>query len=299
VAGPLSPPPPERPEVPPGVEAPAQAAPRWPWGFGFAAFAVALLITVVVAGVVAAVAGVEPGEQRSPTFTIVAALIQDGALVAAALLFASFVARPRAWHFGLRRTAFWPAVGWAALGLVSFYVFAGIYGAAVDPKVEQRITESLGADQGTVGLILAGCVVMILAPLAEEFFFRGFFYRALRGRFGVLAAALIDGVVFGFVHYNFEGLEALLILPPLMVLGAIFCLVYEKTGSIWPVVALHTINNAIAYGVQTADDGGWRVSVVVGPLMLLATVVVPRLLPSGPRAVRTLPVANPEPAGVQ
>lgn len=275
------------------------AAPRWPWGFGFAAFGVALLITVVVAGVVAAIMGVEPGEERSPTFTIVATLIQDIALVAAALLFASFAARPRAWHFGLRRTALWPAVGWAALGMVSFYVFAGIYGAVVDPEAEQRITESLGADQGTLGLILAGCVVMILAPLAEEFFFRGFFYRALRGRFSVIAAAVINGVVFGFVHYTFEGLEALLILPPLMLLGVVFCLVYEKTGSIWPVVALHTINNAVAYAVQTSDDGGWKVSVVVGPLMLLATVVVPRLLPSGPPAVRTLPVANPEPAGVQ
>ena len=35
-----------------------------------------------------------------------------------------------------------------------------------------------------------------------------------------------------------------------MVLGVIFCLVYEKTGSLWPVVAMHALNNSIAYAVQ-------------------------------------------------
>jgi len=275
-----------------------EAAPRLPWGFGFAAFAVAILITILLAGIAAAVAGVEPGKEQSATFTIVATVIQDAALVAAAILFAALIARPRAWHFGLRRTALWPAVGWAALGIVSFYVFAGIYGAIVDPDAKQRITESLGADKGALGLIVAGCVVMILAPLAEEFFFRGFLYRTLRGRFSVVGAALVDGLVFGFVHYSFDGLDQLLILPPLMALGLIFCLVYEQTGSIWPVVAMHAFNNAVAYAVQTGDDGGWKVSLVVGPLMIAATMLAPRLLPGGPRGSRSLPVPDPQPAGV-
>ncbi len=292
----MSPPPPDRPEVPAGL---GEAAPRWPWGFGFAAFAVALLATVLFAGIAGAVAGVEPGEEQPAAFTTVATVIQDLALISAAILFAALVARPRAWHFGLRRTALWPAVGWAALGMVAFYVFAGVYRATVDPKAEQRITESLGADEGTVGLIVAGCVVMILAPLAEEFFFRGFFYSSLRRRFSVVAAAAINGVVFGAIHYGFDGVESLLILPPLMVLGFIFCVVYEQTGSIWPVVAMHAFNNAVAYAGLTADEGGWKVSLVVGPLMIAATMLAPRLLPAGPKGSRPLPVAAPQPAGVK
>lgn len=296
MAGHPSPPHPDRPELPAGAGEPA---PRWPWGFGFAAFAVAILTTVVVAGVAAAIAGLEPGKKQPPTFTIVATVIQDAALVSAAILFAALIARPRAWHFGLSRTALWPAVGWATLGTVSFYLFAGVYGAIVDPDAKQRITESLGADKGTAGLIVAGCVVMILAPLAEEFFFRGFFYGALRRRFRMVGAAVINGVVFGSIHYSFDGLEALLILPPLMVLGFIFCLVYEQTGSIWPVVAMHAFNNAVAYAVQTGDEGGWKVSLVVGPLMIAATMLAPRLLPAGPRGSRPLPVTAPQPAAVK
>ena len=49
----------------------------------------------------------------------------------------------------------------------------------------------------------------------------------------------------------------------LALLGFMFCLVYERTGSLFPVIALHALNNAIAYGVQT-DGDGTAVSLVGG-----------------------------------
>ena len=75
---------------------------------------------------------------------------------------------------------FWPAVGWAALGILTFYVFAAIYTVVVDPNVEQSVAEDLGADDSSFGLIAAGFMIICVAPFAEEFFFRGFFYGALR-----------------------------------------------------------------------------------------------------------------------
>jgi membrane protease YdiL (CAAX protease family) len=116
-------------------------------------------------------------------------------------------------------------------------------------------------------------MVICVAPVAEEFFFRGFFYRALRSRYSILVAALIDGVLFGVIHWDFSDAEALLIVPPLAALGFMFCLVYERTGSLYPVIALHALNNAIAFGVTIEDPG---VSLVLGPLMLLACMFVPR-----------------------
>jgi hypothetical protein len=193
--------------------------------------------------------------------------------IGTAVLFASFTAKPRPEHFGLRRTPFWPTVGWAALGLVSFYVLAGLYTAIVQPDTEQTVTQDLGADQGTLGMIAAGVMIICVAPVAEEFFFRGFFYRALRSRYSVLAAALIDGLLFGAIHWDFSTADGLLIIPPLGALGFIFCLVYERTGSLYPVIALHALNNAIAFGVTVEDPG---VSLVLGPLMLLACALAPR-----------------------
>ncbi len=260
-----TPPPPRYPELPDG------ATPRWPAWYAPAAFVVGLLGTVIAAAIVAAVTG---WGEDDVELTIVATLLQGVIFVGTALLFANFKRRPRAWQFGLRRTPFWPTVGWAALGMVSFYAFAVAYGVIVSPDAEQSVTEALGADQGTLGLIVAGVMVICVAPFAEELFFRGFFYRALRSRFSVIVAALIDGLLFGIIHYDFSGADALLILPPLAALGFMFCLVLERTGSLWPVVGLHALNNAIAYGVAVEDAA---VSLVLGPLMLLACATLPRL----------------------
>jgi membrane protease YdiL (CAAX protease family) len=38
----------------------------------------------------------------------------------------------------------------------------------------------------------------------------------------------------------------------LVVLGAIFAVVYEKTGSIWPPIIMHTANNAFALAVLSS-----------------------------------------------
>jgi uncharacterized protein len=267
-------PPPDPPELP------EDARPRWPWWYGPVGFLAGAVTGLITAGIAWAALGVDdPGE--SPTAIIVGTLLLDGSLVAVALLFASFVRRPRAWHFGLRRTPFWPAVGWAALGIFSFYVFAAIYSVAVQPDVEQTVAEDLGADESTIGLIAAGFMIICVAPFAEEFFFRGFFYGALRTRFSVAAAAIIDGVVFGLIH--FEGsTDGLLIVPPLAMLGVVFCLVYEQTRSLYPVIALHSINNSIAYAAQA--DGG-AVSAVFGSLMVVACAVVPRFTRAAPAPV--------------
>jgi len=261
-----TPPPPERPELPEG------AGPRWPAWYAGVGFLVALIATLVVVGIAAATTGATTDDEN-PTFTVVATFLQGLIFIGTAVLFASFAGRPRLEHFGLRPTRLWPAVGWAALGLAGFYLLAAVYTAIVQPDIQQTVAQDLGADQGTFGMIAAGFMVICVAPVAEEFFFRGFFYRALRSRYSVLAAALIDGLLFGIIHYDFSGADALLILPPLATLGFMFCLVYEKTGSIYPVIALHALNNAIAFGVTIEDAG---VSLVLGPLMLLACMTVPR-----------------------
>ena len=66
-------------------------------------------------------------------------------------------------------------------------------------------------------------------------------------------------------------------LPVLAVLGFIFCLVYEKTGTLFSTIGLHGINNAIAYGVETHE--GW---VAFGALLVLLVgcLIAARTLPS-------------------
>jgi membrane protease YdiL (CAAX protease family) len=268
---PPPPPPPAQPELPDG------AAPRWPAWYAGVGFLVALIATLVVVGIFAAATGATTDDE-DPTFTVVATFLQALIFIGTAVLFASFTSRPRPEQFGLRPTPFRQAVGWAALGMASFYLLVAIYTVVVQPDAQQTVAQDLGADQGTFGMIAAGFMVICVAPIAEEFFFRGFFYRALRSRWSVLGAAGIDGLLFGVIHYDFSGADALLILPPLAVLGFTFCLVYERTGSIYPTIAMHSLNNAIAFGVTVHDAS---VSLVLGPLMLLALTIVPRAQSAG------------------
>src|SRR6266480_3597401 len=135
--------PPNPPELPEG----AGTAPPWPAWYAVTGILVAVVATFIVVGIAAAATGTTSGNE-SPAFTIIATLMQGAIFVATAVLFASFTTKPRPWHFGLRRTRLWPAVGWAALGMFSFYVFAAVYSAAVQPDAKQGITESLGADRG-------------------------------------------------------------------------------------------------------------------------------------------------------
>jgi membrane protease YdiL (CAAX protease family) len=241
----------------------------------------------IEAAVVAAVTGTDlAAEDHSAVFTILTTLIQGLVFLAVAVGFASLTRRPRLWHFGLRSTPFWPAVGWAALGMLSFYVFSAVYAALAKPDVDQGVTQALGADQGTLGLIVAGVVVVVVAPISEEFFFRGFFFRSLRNRMPVLIAAALTGTLFGLIHWDGSS-DGILIVPPLAFLGFVFCLVYDRTGSLFPSIALHAVNNVVAYAVQV--DDGWLVSLPVGVLMLAACALAPRLIARGPAAAAPAP----------
>ena len=67
-----------------------------------------------------------------------------------------------------------------------------------------------------------------------------------------------------------------------------FCLVYEQTGSLFPAIALHALNNAIAYAAQA--DGG-AVSLSSGPLMIADCALVPRWTSRRPPPFRRLLMA--------
>ncbi|HWH43943.1 MAG TPA: type II CAAX endopeptidase family protein [Thermoleophilaceae bacterium] len=212
------------------------------------------------------------GDELTPVGALLTTLVLDGTLIATALLFAGMIRRPKAWHFGLRATRLWGAVGWSALAYLAYIAFAAIYVVTVGEPAEQTTADDVGADEGGLALLNAGLLFVVLAPIGEEFFFRGFLYRTLRSRFRVLPAALFAGAVFGSIHV-FTGLEAV---PILGGLGVILCLLYEKTGSLYPCIALHVVNNTLAYGATT--DAGAAEALAFGVPMLAACFLLPRFL---------------------
>jgi hypothetical protein len=249
-----------------------ETRPNWPAWYGLAALGIALIIAVFASAILFAIlkAGGAHISSDSPGVNLIATLIQDAALAGSAIWLASQVSRPRPWQFGLRGVPFLRALKWAAIAVGIYLGFQILYVAAVHPDQQQTTLEDLGAGNGALITALIGVLVVGVAPAVEEFFFRGFFYGALRTRFPFLAAALIDGLVFGAVHAP-TGVDAV---PPLIALGFAFCLLYEATGSIIPGIVLHSLNNMIAFGSD--KDGSWAVGAVTAVLVVTACVTLPR-----------------------
>jgi len=107
-------------------------------------------------------------------------------------------------------------------------------------------------------------------------------FTALRNWRGTWPAALLTGVVFGAIH---AGSTPVGLLVPLAVFGVGLCLLYAWTRSLYPCVALHAINNAIAFGVS--EEWTWGIApLVVGATAasLLLAWLLGRALGRGPLA---------------
>jgi uncharacterized protein len=138
-------------------------------------------------------------------------------------------------------------LGLAAFG--GYIVFAAIYAPLVQPEQED-ITRDLGFDEGGLTAVLAGLLIIAAAPLSEEIFFRGFMFAGLRRRLSLWPAAAIAAIIFGALHYT--GPDSIGVVPQLVVFGLLLAWLYDYTGSLWPPLFVHTINNTIAFVVVTS-----------------------------------------------
>jgi uncharacterized protein len=260
------------PELPEGVERPPRPeGPRWKpwmaWAALVAAFAGALVGALVI-GAIGSAAG-SSFAHPSPAVNISATIVQDLSFIGAALLFASISGRPLPEQFGLRPTRFWPAVGWMAVAFAAFYVFTLVWVAilGVSPD-DTKLPDELGVKDSTYALLAVAFLVAVVAPIAEEFFFRGFFYGALRNWKGPWPAAVLTGLVFGSIHLG--SAEAAFLLP-LAFFGFSLCLLRERTGSLYPGIALHCANNSLAFGVS--QHWSWEIPVLFACALGLISLV--------------------------
>jgi hypothetical protein len=102
---------------------------------------------------------------------------------------------------------------------------------------------------------------------------------------GPWIAAVLTGILFGLAHTGSASSQYLI---PLGFLGFVLCLVRWRTGSLYPCMALHSANNALALGVNQLN---WSAPAIVGLILaswlLIAAVTgplsAPRKVPVSPR----------------
>ncbi|HZO60878.1 MAG TPA: type II CAAX endopeptidase family protein [Solirubrobacterales bacterium] len=214
---------------------------------GLIGFLLAIVATFFLAGIAGAGIAIAGGDLDGRGFIFVGTLIQDGALIAAAFFITADLGRTTGRTFGLRpfqRSAF----KWLVAAFFAYYALAIVYALIFSPP-EEELPKELGAED-SVGLAIAtGVLLIAIAPIAEEVFFRGFLYQSFRNSFGVWPGAILSGLVFGVIHLEFFKLVQLAIL------GVILALLFEKTRSLWPPIMLHAINNTLAFIYLMSDSG--------------------------------------------
>jgi membrane protease YdiL (CAAX protease family) len=135
-----------------------------------------------------------------------------------------------------------PLIG-AALS-VSQFVLAG----GGEDASRQEIVRFLAESPSTLARLVVTLSAVVLAPLQEEFIFRGDLYGVLRRYAGVPAGILINAALFAGIHLHAPSFAGL------FVLAVCLTLAYEWTGSLLVPMAVHGLFNSLS--ILTLFSGG-------------------------------------------
>jgi len=133
--------------------------------------------------------------------------------------------------------------------------------------------ELLARPLGQVALFLG---IAVMAPLIEEFGFRGRVQHTLEHAFGVVPAIAASTVVFSALHGRIDAAHHL-------AFGVFAGWVVWRTGSVWSAVYMHALNNAAAQlllhltTISTADwsdrvAGLWPYAILAGLVSLTGLI---------------------------
>ena len=109
-------------------------------------------------------------------------------------------------------------------------------------QLPERILPLFGNDIPSI--VIAGIIVVAVAPVVEEIFFRGFLLRTLSNKIGLWAGSAITASVFALFHMQFASII------PIFILSLIINSLVIRNKSIYPAIYFHILNNAIAFVIE-------------------------------------------------
>jgi CAAX protease family protein len=261
--------------------------PAWPLWIAPAGLVLGFVLATFGTIVVDAIAHARGASLSNPgpAASIISDIVFDLCFVAAALWLTRWQGRARAADFGYRRIPWVTGIVAVVLGAIGYYGVTAIYAVLIKTNQTDKLPSDLGVTHSTAALVAASVFVCAIAPMAEEFFFRGFLFGTLRNiplrigsvDLGPWVAAVLVALLFGLAHL---GSAPAVYLIPLAFLGFVLCLIRWRTRSLYPCMALHSANNALALGVNQLH---WSV-LAIGGLMVASWLVI--AVVTGPLSAR-------------
>ncbi len=225
----------------------------WPWVISLLLLVI-FLSTVVSLPIVFALM-LQTGDPQAifnnPFFLFVVVLLEDAVFIG--VVYVLLVRRRvTSWReMGLRGLPSLRSVGLGLLWGIAFIAVSATIElllrlVGVQQTQAAQFPIGRGGIAGTVAIWIAG---IILAPFTEEIFFRGFLFRAIAMRKGLLRGIVYSSVIFGIVHLN---LPALL---PITAGAALLAIAYHRSDNLWVPIIAHALNNLFAFLLLTLAVG--------------------------------------------
>lgn len=85
--------------------------------------------------------------------------------------------------------------------------------------------------------------VIFIGPVAEEFLFRTFLYKALKKKSTFLISGLFTSIIFAFAHGTPQDFL------PLLTISMTLCYLYEKTQKVSTIILLHALHNGLNFSL--------------------------------------------------
>lgn len=97
-------------------------------------------------------------------------------------------------------------------------------------------------------------VSVVFAPIFEEVLCRGIILESFRSKYGVFAGLIVSSLFFGVIHGQITAMLNATIL------GLVLGYAYIRSNSIFSVIILHALNNALALALMafSLDDSSFR-----------------------------------------
>ncbi len=138
----------------------------------------------------------------------------------------------------------------AGVGLLGFFASAaiGLIQKAIGLDIQEQawLVELLREDG--IALRLLPWIV-ILAPCAEEIFFRGYLFRFLNEHAGGRIAFPLSAACFSLIHFNWSGIVVY------FVVGLLFAWSCRRTATLAAPIAAHVVYNGVAFGLALVELG--------------------------------------------
>lgn len=232
----------------PRFEAPRML--RFPtWFDMLAVVGIYLLASVgasIVVGIIAAISGGAEGLMEKMSSGPMSALgyaLSMGLTVVGVLIYRKLRrGTGRMFHFSLR--------GFNPMLILWGFVMVLLTGIVIEPVLEifddkyLKLIDQMGVHGGWSVLML-----VVLAPIMEEVLFRGILLESVRSKHSAGRAIVVSALMFGVIH----------LIPQQVVnafvIGLILGYIYVRTESLWPVIVIHALNNAMAYVIMQWSDG--------------------------------------------